>query len=188
VRARQLDLKPGLGHHADVDAAIVVALDQHRVRVGLPADAAQHHATEVAQRPARLGLHDAKDVGVNLEHHARGVTRCLLVDGFAFQLHPTNPIRAAAGNDLHGAVLAAAHELPAVLAQQRKLPTVVVLTQPERLEQLKDPLTVLLAVGGLTQQRVDLAVRRDRVCAPITRSRSVGRQRLSALKEVLHVV
>ena len=44
VRALGVEVEAVLGHQADVDAAVVVSLDEHRVRIRLAADTAQHHA------------------------------------------------------------------------------------------------------------------------------------------------
>jgi hypothetical protein len=110
VGAQRVELEAHLRQQADVDAAVVVALDQHRVLVRLAADLTQQHAREVTQRMTGLGLDDREDVGIQLLDHARRVLRGDLIDGLRLQLDPAQPVAAAARNDLDRVVLMAEHE------------------------------------------------------------------------------
>ena len=121
---------------ADVDAAVVVAVDQHRVLVR-PAGVAvveavrQHVAVEAHERGAVLGLDDGQHVGVDVGDHARGVARGLLVERLALELQPADPVAAAVGDDLHLARPAAAQQLAAAAAQDDPA-ALVAARQPER--------------------------------------------------------
>jgi hypothetical protein len=67
VRTDVADLEPGLGHDADIDAAVVIAVDEHDVAIQ-----AHEVAIEVHQRGAVLALNDTDDVGVDIVDHPPG--------------------------------------------------------------------------------------------------------------------
>jgi hypothetical protein len=101
VRADPNKLEVGFGHQADVDAAIVVAIDQHHVRIRCAFDRPQQDRLELAQRGTVVSLDDREHVGVDVLDHLCGVLGCLLVRWFHFQLDPADPVGASVGDDLN---------------------------------------------------------------------------------------
>nr|BFE50715.1 hypothetical protein GCM10017745_41420 [Saccharothrix mutabilis subsp. capreolus] len=115
VAADRLDRDPRGGHHADVDAARVVAVHQHGVRV----PPAQQGLVEPDQRRPVLGLDQAQDVRGHLVHDLRRHAGGDLVDRFGDQVHPADPVAATGGHDRGVPAAGLLEEVAAVLPQQR---------------------------------------------------------------------
>ena len=93
----------------DIDAAVVVAVDHHHVRVErLLRRIDERCVGEVLERDAVLRLDHAEDVGADVADHLRRVLHRELVDALAGEVDPADPVDAAVGDDLDAAFVVAA--------------------------------------------------------------------------------
>lgn len=153
---------------AHVDAAHVVALDQHRLRVRRATDRRQHRVVQHHQTRPVVGLDDGRHIGTQLLEHPSCVRRRRLVDGDGLELDPADPVGAPVGDQHDRALPWPAYQLPTHLAQHHVGPFVgpqhtqgVELVEDlvldagvaGQVEQLGDPRVGsqdLLASGGVT--------------------------------------
>jgi len=105
--------RPG-GEQPDVDAPLVVAVDEHDVGVA----AVEHLVVEPHQRRAVLGLGDREHVGADVVDDPGGHADGQLVDRLGRQLHPADPVGAAHSHYRHVARLGLLEEVAPVLPQQ----------------------------------------------------------------------
>ena len=143
---------------ADVDAAVVVAVDEHHLLVRRAADVGEQAVGEPLQRRAVLGLDDAEDVGADVAHDHRRVPQRQLVGRLRGQLDPADPVGAAVGDDLDGAAAGPAQEPAADDAQPGAAPTSP--TAAGRASPAASSIRALRAGGvvGLLEQGVELGV------------------------------
>jgi hypothetical protein len=111
------DRAPRRGQQADVDAALVVAVDEHDVPVAV----AEHRLVEAQQRGSVLGLDDGEHAGSEVLDDPRGHADRHFVDRLDDELEPADPVASAGGHDLDPGLLPLDHEVAAVLAQDRQL-------------------------------------------------------------------
>nr|WP_198163068.1 hypothetical protein [Cellulosimicrobium sp. TH-20] len=165
VGAHRPDLVGPPREQPDVDPAVVVAVDDHDVRVERAPGAGDARVGEPLERDAALRLDDGEDVGTDVGHDARRVGHRELVDPVLDEVDPADPV-APPGRDHLGAGRpgglrpGAAHEPPAHLAQHRERGGV----GAQQAERLQDLGAGVGAVPLLGDQGVDPGVRRqDRV-------------------------
>jgi hypothetical protein len=91
------DRKPGLGHDSDVDAAFVVAVDQHHV----PVVVVEQLGVEPQQRGPLFGLDHGDDVSFHVADDPGGHPGADLVGGFGGQFQPADPVVPTGRGDLH---------------------------------------------------------------------------------------
>ena len=91
---------PGGGQYPDVDAPLVVAVDDHHVRVPGPSVHQQPRVGEPLERDPALRFDDAEDVRRGVLDDPRGVEHARLVDPVGGQLDPADPVAAPAGHEL----------------------------------------------------------------------------------------
>ncbi len=141
------------GEQADVDAALVVAVDEHHVAIAV----GQHRLVEAHERRPILRLDDGEHTGLEVLDDAGGHPDRHLVDRLDDELEPADPVGPPGGDDLDARRLPFDHEIAAVLAQHRQLRGLVGLAdQPviaaragdhrQRLEVLEHLVLVDLAV------------------------------------------
>jgi hypothetical protein len=98
VRSNRADREPGLAHDPDVDAAWVIAVNEHDVPVLL----ADELLVEAQQRRSILCLDDRDDLGIDtFVDDLRGHPRAGLVDRLLREFDPADPAVAAVRDDLH---------------------------------------------------------------------------------------
>jgi hypothetical protein len=194
VAAYRFDHRGGPGHQADVDPALVVAVDQHHVVVRGAAHGLEDLLVEPAQGDAVLGLDDDDDVGIDLLQHPCRVLGGDLVDRFLLEFEPADPVIPSVGHDHDAAALGPLEERAAVLAQKDEL-ALVALREPERDQVIDHRDLVGRAVAFLPEQRVELGVALERV-SPGSPPGRIGTggvdplvlvQRPGALEQVLDV-
>ena len=111
------ELMLAFGEEADVDAAGVVAIDEHDLFVRLGVDLLQHGGGEQIEGGSALRFDDAEDVGADVTDDHGGVfggeqrSTCWVVSS------SLDPARSAGGDDVDGAGPGAAEERAADLAQ-----------------------------------------------------------------------
>ena len=67
------DLVTGLGHQPHIDAARIIAIDQHRFGIGCAVHGWQKFLRKLKQRGAALAFDDADDIRIDVAHDLRGV-------------------------------------------------------------------------------------------------------------------
>lgn len=117
VAADRDDLEIFLGQYADVDAAVVVAVDQHEVLIGRRVDRRQHARRKAQQSGAAFRLDHAENVGVKFGDDTSGVAGRGFIDFDARQFDPTDPVVAPVGNDLDRLRFRPLDQMAAVLPQ-----------------------------------------------------------------------
>src|SRR5262249_43750551 len=100
VAAHGADLDLRAGQDADVDAASVVAVDQHDVAVL----AGQQIGIEAVQRGSVFGFHDRLDVGGDVVDDLGGHAGADLIDRLGGQRSPPSPAAPAGGDARDAAV------------------------------------------------------------------------------------
>ncbi len=171
-------------HEADVNATIVVAVDNHHVRVGLGADGRQELLVEPLKSDTIVDLDRAEDIRGDIADDLARVLCRDLVHPLSLEFQPADPVPAASRHDLHRAVPKPLEELPSVLAQTDELAGVVVLEHPQIGETLQDRLLVGSTVGGLGEEFVQTA---ELVEHQLARGHSVLVQGLRSIEDVLQV-
>jgi hypothetical protein len=151
MAAHKADLMPGRGQQPDIDAAPVIAVDQHDVAKGRAARRHQHIATELAQRDAVLGLDHHLDFGGQIAQHLGSVADGDGVHLFLAQLDPADPVAAPVCHHLDRAILAPGDQRAPVAAQQDIGPLVGFL-QPQIVHQCQDARLVGIGIDRLLQQ------------------------------------
>src|SRR5205807_610097 len=131
----RLDPEGWLRQQADVDAPVVVAVDEHDSAV-LGAERRQELVVEAGQGYTVLGFDDCEDIGVDLLYDLRRHPGGDLVHGLGLELHPSDEIATAIGNDL-GAGCRAFHELAAILPENHEF-VLVARAQSETIEGFED--------------------------------------------------
>ena len=157
VAAHPGDGETLLCHQGDIDAPFVVAVDQHDVLIPLVGCGFEHVLVEADQRGPVVGFDNPDDVGVDVCDDPGGVADGFLVNGFPFQLEPSDPVAPAVGDDLHAG--GGAFEEPApVLAETDQAVAGVAVLQAEFGEDLDDAVLVGIGVGVFLQQVADPVV------------------------------
>jgi hypothetical protein len=110
VGAHLHDVDRGDRHHADVDAARVVAVDQH----AMPVPAGEQLGVEPVEGGAILRFDDGDDVGRDIVDDPGGHVDGGLVDGFRGQLEPADPRPASRRDDLDSGRFPIDVEAPAI--------------------------------------------------------------------------
>jgi hypothetical protein len=134
-------------HQSDVDAAGVVAVDDHHVPHRPAADSLQDLLVELLQHRAALGLDDGQHVGVQIADDTRRVAHGDLVHGLVAEFQRAGPVGPAVGDDLDATGLWTPQQLAAIATQGDEL-GVVLLFQPQADHQLAH---ALLARGRVVQ-------------------------------------
>jgi hypothetical protein len=158
VGADSRDLVLRFRQQPDVDATVVVSVDQHHVGVRDALDRLQQDRGELVQRDPIIGLNNGEEISADLTHHHRDVPRRELINRLRLHLHPANPISATVRNDVQtGSVcdLAPHERTSTVLTQLGVSTSIVSLRDPEPSQQLPDLRLILLRVDRLVQKRVD---------------------------------
>ena len=182
--AHRDDLETVADQHADVDAAIVIAVDDHRVAVWSAANCWQQDVREAFQREAVLDLHRREHVRREILDHLCGVPGRERVHRADLQLHPPEPVVTPARGDLDLASDMPHQQTPTVLAQDHERAAVVRRCEAQPAEQAHDLALVRIAVRGLAEDPVDLALQREHLPPGVR----VGRLECPrALEEVLDV-
>lgn len=143
------------GHQADIDAPCIVAVDQHHMGVQRAAQGADDFRVEVAQGRAAFRLDHRQHIGLQVDHHPRGIAHGFQVHRGLDQLQRTDPLGAAVGDNLQAAGLGPLDQAAAVLPQDHK-GALVRLAQAQLGQQLDHLRLVLVGVDGLAQQLVEL--------------------------------
>ncbi len=123
---------------SDVDAAAVVAVDEHDLLVGPSGHLLEHGGGEQVQHGPSLRLDDTKDVGPDVADHHGRVFHCELVDVLGLQLDPSDPVGATLRDhrDGFGPVAGTTQECTPDLAKLYKL-ALVLARYAEELEELE---------------------------------------------------
>ena len=152
------ELMLAFGEEADVDAAGVVAIDEHDLFVRLGVDLLQHGGGEQIEGGSALRFDDAEDVGADVTDDHGGVFGGERVHVLGGELEPSDPARSAGGDDVDGAGPGAAEERAADLAQLH-VGAGVGAEQPELFEEVKDVDLDRRCVDRLLEQVGELCVR-----------------------------
>ncbi len=185
VTANGLDVVAAARHDRHVDPALVIAVDQHHVLIGIAIDRRHDILAEAQQGRTVFGLDDTEDVGIHISDDLGGQAGCRFVDRFIFEIDPTDPVVAAVGDDIDGSVLAAGQQVAVILPQNDPLAAVVRLGDPEVLHELDYLLLVGGGINRLAKNGVQFGVHLEDVLAGLPCGLIQG---AGALEKVLHVI
>ena len=107
-------------HDRHVDAAIIIAVDQHHMVVRRASDRLDHVIRETNQRGTALRLDDAENIGADVPDHLCGIPRRDLVDLLILDVDPADPIIPAIRDDFDSAAFRPAQEMPPILPQDHE--------------------------------------------------------------------
>ncbi len=115
VGADGFDLKAGSGHDADIDAAVIVAVDQHHMLVHIR----QQFTVKADEGRAVLGFDNGDYISIHFLENPGGHADTEIIGRLDGKLNPANPVVAASGFDLdiEGVIRRLAVENPTVLAE-----------------------------------------------------------------------
>lgn len=100
MAAHATDRKRTASHQPDIDAAIIVAVDQHDVIERRAADGADQGAIEPGKGRPAFRFDDTQNVSPKLIDHACRVAHRLLVDRLDAQFQRADPVGTAVRDDL----------------------------------------------------------------------------------------
>ena len=102
-----------------IDAAVVIAVDEHHMLVGNAAGffPTQHLLVEAAKRRAVLGLDHRQDICVDGLDDTRRILCGGFVHSFLLQLDPAHPVSPAARHDFRRLAARTLQQMTAILAQ-----------------------------------------------------------------------
>jgi hypothetical protein len=178
-----IEFRPG--HDPDIDAPVVIAVDQHDVIVGCALDGGHHVLAEPDQRRTALRFHDPKHVSVDLLDDPGGIAGGLFIDLLQREVDPSDPVVAPVCHDFDRFAARRRDQMPAVLAQDREFVFVGFL-QAELVEKFDDLFLVGRRVLVLAEDGIDVRLRLQDFPAFGGKSRTI--EGACPHEEVFHVV
>ena len=172
------------GHQPHINAALVIAVDQHDVPVRHATFALQQRVIEALEGYAIFCLDCRKHVGVHIANDICRVQHRAFVDSFGTQLNPSQPVGSSIRNHFDAAAPWPLDEATAILPQQHEL-TGIGFLQIQRFQQHKHAGLVGRGIIRLVDERIQFAeVIKHRVNARV----HIPVQGARAVKQVFNII
>lgn len=172
------------GHHADIDPALVIAVDHHHVPKRCAADRRQDLAVEGGKHRAALDFDDTEHVGLKIDHRPRGIAHGVFIDRLVTQFQRSYPVSPAIGNDHHTARRRPLEQTATVSAKDDERPRIGLLhTQLDDEPGNRD--LVCITIFDLTKQLVQC---RETLQNGLSLFPAAKVHRFGTIKEILNVV